>query len=97
MEISAALAQWNINLPTGGLQGEKQAFPIQATGQLYNVEAFKPMVVTYRQGSLGRLKDIGEVTDGVENDKIAAWYNSGRGNPRGLLFWLFSGSRALTL
>jgi HAE1 family hydrophobic/amphiphilic exporter-1 len=84
-EVSAALAQWNINLPTGGLQGEKQAFTIQATGQLYNAEAFKPMIVTYRQGSPVRLKDIGKVTDGVENDKIAAWYNSGGKSTRAIV------------
>src|SRR5512139_3788018 len=32
-EVSAALARSNVNLPTGGLQGERQAFTIQATGQ----------------------------------------------------------------
>jgi len=75
-EVSSALARWNINLPTGGLQGDKQAFTIQATGQLYNAEAFKPMIVTYREGSPVRLQDIAMVVDSVENDKIAAWYNS---------------------
>ena len=30
-EVSAALANWNVNLPTGGLQGAKQAFTIEAT------------------------------------------------------------------
>jgi len=84
-EVSAALARWNINLPTGGLQGEKQAFTIQATGQLYNAEAFKPMVVTYHQGSPVRLQDIAEVVDSVENDKIAAWYNSGGKSTRAIV------------
>ncbi|HCL81373.1 MAG TPA: acriflavine resistance protein B [Nitrospiraceae bacterium] len=84
-EVAAALAQWNVNLPTGGLQGDRQAFTIQASGQLYNAEAFKPMIVTYRQGSPVRLKDIGKVTDGVENDKIAAWYNSGGKSTRAIV------------
>jgi HAE1 family hydrophobic/amphiphilic exporter-1 len=75
-EVAAALAQWNVNLPTGGLQGERQAFTIQASGQLYNAEAFKPMIVVYRDGSPVRLQDIAKVTDSVENDKIAAWYNA---------------------
>ncbi len=75
-EISAALARWNVNLPTGELQGNQQAFTIQATGQLYNAEAFKPMIVAYRGGSPVRLQDIAKVIDSVENDKIAAWYNS---------------------
>ncbi|MFA5847318.1 MAG: multidrug efflux RND transporter permease subunit [Thermodesulfovibrionales bacterium] len=75
-EVSAALARWNVNIPTGGLQGDRQAFTIQATGQLYNAEAFKPMIVAYRNGSPVRLQDIAKVIDSVENDKIAAWYNS---------------------
>ena len=75
-EVAAALARWNVNLPTGGLQGERQAFTIQASGQLYNAGAFKPMIVAYRDGSPVRLMDIAKVTDSVENDKIAAWYNA---------------------
>jgi HAE1 family hydrophobic/amphiphilic exporter-1 len=78
-EVAQALGRWNVNLPTGGLQGERQAFTIQATGQLYNAEAFKPLIVAYRNGSPVRLSDIAVVTDSVENDKIAAWYNT-KGN-----------------
>jgi HAE1 family hydrophobic/amphiphilic exporter-1 len=76
-EVAAALARWNVNLPTGGLQGERQAFTIKANGQLYNAEAFKPMIISYRNSSPVRLQDIAKVTDSVENDKIAAWYNTG--------------------
>ncbi|MBI4844689.1 MAG: efflux RND transporter permease subunit [Nitrospirae bacterium] len=75
-EVEAALSRWNVNLPTGGLQGDKQAFTIQATGQLYNAEAFRAMIIAYRNGSPVHLRDIAVVTDSVENDKIAAWYNT---------------------
>ena len=78
-EVMTALARSNVNLPTGDLQGDRQAFTIQATGQLYNAVAFRPMVVAYRDGSPVRLQDIAQVTDSVENDKVAAWYNSGGG------------------
>ena len=78
-EVVTALANSNVNLPTGELQGDRQAFTIQANGQLYNAEAFRPMVVAYRNGSPVRLQDIAQVTDSVENDKVAAWYNSAGG------------------
>jgi HAE1 family hydrophobic/amphiphilic exporter-1 len=84
-EVSAALARSNVNLPTGGLQGERQAFTIQATGQLYNAAAFSPMIVAYRGGSPVRLQDIATVSDSVENDKIAAWYNSGGTTTRAIV------------
>jgi HAE1 family hydrophobic/amphiphilic exporter-1 len=75
-EVAAVLDKWNVNLPTGGLQGAKQAFTIQATGQLYDADAFKSLVVAYRGGAPVRLQDIAQVSNSVENDKIAAWYNT---------------------
>ena len=61
-EVAAALDKWNVNLPTGGLQGAKQAFTIQATGQLYDAAASRPLIVAYRGGAPVRLQDIGDVT-----------------------------------
>jgi len=75
-EVGSALTRWNVNIPTGQLDGKSQSFTIQATGQLYNAAAYRPMVVAYRNGSPVRLQDIGTVTDGVENDRVAAWYNT---------------------
>jgi len=74
-EVQAALQKGNVNLPTGGLQGNKQAFTILASGQLYNAEAFKSLIVAYRGGAPVRLQDIATVIDSVENDKVAAWFN----------------------
>jgi HAE1 family hydrophobic/amphiphilic exporter-1 len=67
-----------VNLPTGTLQGEKQAFTIQATGQLYNAAAYRPLIVAYRSGSPVRLEELGRVIDSVENDKVANWYKNER-------------------
>ena len=77
-EVGNALAQGNVNLPTGTLDGTKQAFIIQATGQLYNAEAYRPMIVAYRNGSPVRLEELGRVIDSVENNKVANWYNNTR-------------------
>jgi hydrophobic/amphiphilic exporter-1 (mainly G- bacteria), HAE1 family len=78
-EVGNALALGNVNLPTGTLQGEKRSFTIQATGQLYDAAAYRPMIVAYRGGSPVRLGEIGRVIDSVENDKSANWYNNERG------------------
>lgn len=78
-EVGNALAMGNVNLPTGALQGEKQAFTIQATGQLYNAAAYRPLIVAYRGGSPVRLEELGRVIDSVENDKSANWYKNERG------------------
>jgi HAE1 family hydrophobic/amphiphilic exporter-1 len=77
-EVAGALASGNVNLPTGTLYGEHQAFTIQATGQLYSASAYRPLVVAYRNGAPVRLQELGRVIDNVENDKVANWYNNSR-------------------
>jgi HAE1 family hydrophobic/amphiphilic exporter-1 len=75
-EVTAAIEKANVNLPTGTLWGKDTAFTVQATGQLYNAAAYRPLVVVYRNGSPVRLEELGRVIDSVENDKVANWYNN---------------------
>jgi len=77
-EVANAIANGNVNLPTGILYGTHQAFTIEATGGLKNAEAYRPLIVAYRNGSPVRLGELGRVIDSVENDKIANWYNNVR-------------------
>ena len=77
-EVAAAISQGNVNLPTGTLSGPHQAFTVETRGQLMEADAYRPLVVAYRNGSPVRLQDIGSVVDGVENDKVASWYNNRR-------------------
>jgi len=66
----------NVNLPTGTLYGTHQAFTLEASGKLNNAEAYRPLIVAYRNGSPVRLGELGRVIDSVENDKIVSWYNN---------------------
>jgi len=77
-EVASAIQSANVNMPTGTLYGKDKAFNVVANGQLFNAEAFRPVVVTYRNGSPVRLQDIGEVIDSVQTDKVASWYNNTR-------------------
>ena len=38
--------------------------------------AYRPLVVAYRNGSPVRIEDLGEVIDGVQNDKVITWLNN---------------------
>lgn len=78
-EVQQAVSQANQNLATGTLYGKDRLFAIQATGQLFNAAAFDPVIVSYRNGSPIRLREIGKATDGVQNNKLAAWFNGKRG------------------
>ena len=77
-EVSAAVQQGNVNLPTGTLWGRHQALTVEANGQLTDAAAYRPLIVTYRNGSPVRLEDLGRVIDGVENDKVASWFTGTR-------------------
>ncbi len=77
-EVAAAVQKENVNLPTGTLYGTHQAYTVQATGQLTNAEAYRPIIVAYRDGNPVRLRELGRVVNGVENDKVASWFNKSR-------------------
>ncbi|OCR01108.1 acriflavine resistance protein B [Oscillatoriales cyanobacterium USR001] len=77
-EVATAISQGNSNLPTGTLYGQKQNFTIQANGELNDANAYKSLVVAYRNGSPVQLQEVGQVIDSVENDKLASWYNGTR-------------------
>src|SRR5512143_578461 len=78
-EVGNALNLGNVNLPTGTLEGQQQAFTIQATGQLFNAADYRPLIVAYRNGSPVRLGELGRVIDSIENNKVANWYKNVRG------------------
>ncbi len=77
-EVQQAVAQGNVNLPTGTLDGPKQAFTVQANGQLFKAADYRPLIVAYRNGQPVRLGDLGRVIDSVQNDKVAARFNTTR-------------------
>jgi HAE1 family hydrophobic/amphiphilic exporter-1 len=77
-EVAAAIGDANVNMPTGVLDGAKQAFTIDANGQMFKAAAYRPVVVAYRDGSPIRLEEVGNVIDSVENTKTASWYNDAR-------------------
>jgi hydrophobic/amphiphilic exporter-1 (mainly G- bacteria), HAE1 family len=83
-EVEAAINRHNVNLPSGTLWGSRQAYTVQATGQLVNAEQYGALAVTYHNGSPVLLKDLGRVIDSVQNDKSAAWFNSAQSSARSI-------------
>jgi hydrophobic/amphiphilic exporter-1 (mainly G- bacteria), HAE1 family len=84
-EVTTAIQNGNVNLPTGTLYGTHQAFVVQASGQLKKAIDYEPLIVAYRNGAPVRLKDLGSVVDGVENDKTASWFFDNKGLRRAII------------
>ncbi|HEX3864604.1 MAG TPA: efflux RND transporter permease subunit [Stellaceae bacterium] len=73
-DVRNALVATSINRPKGTLEGSHQTFTLDTNDQLFNADAYKNVIVAYRNGAPVRMKDIATVTDGVQNPRIGAWY-----------------------
>ena len=78
-EVQQAISRHNVNLPTGTLYGQQRAYAVEASGQLTSASAYRPLIVTYRNGAPVRLGELGQVIDSVQTNKVAAWYQGRRG------------------
>jgi HAE1 family hydrophobic/amphiphilic exporter-1 len=83
-EINSALQNWNVNTPTGQLFGRDATFNIKAEGQLMNADAFKPIIVSYKNGAPVRLSQVATVLDNVEDNKNASWLYTKAGARRAI-------------
>ncbi len=72
-ELQQAVAQGNVNQPVGQLDGSRQTFALKDNGQLNNAAAYRPLIVTWRNGAPVRLEDVATPIDSVENIRIASW------------------------
>ncbi len=73
-EVSSAVGRANVNLPTGTIYGQSNSFTIQTNGQLTRADAYRPIIVAYRNGFPVHLQEVGNVIDSVENNKVASWF-----------------------
>jgi len=73
-DLRLAVVGANVAGPKGSLDGSQQSYTISANDQLTVASAYKSIVVAYRNGAPVMLKDIADVVDGLENSKVAAWY-----------------------
>jgi HAE1 family hydrophobic/amphiphilic exporter-1 len=74
-DVVTALQRGNVNQPVGTLYGIHRSYTVQANGQLTDANAYKSLIVLYRNGAPVLLKDLGDVVDSVENNRLASYYN----------------------
>ncbi len=74
-DVRTAITAANVNGAKGGFDGPRQAFALGANDQLVTPEAYRSLVIAYRNTAPVRLTDVGEVVGGVENARVSGWYN----------------------
>jgi multidrug efflux pump len=72
-DVRALLGVSTVKSPKGNLDGPDRAVVLDATDQLFNADAYKNLIVAYKNGAPIRIADLGTVIDAAEDVKGAAW------------------------
>ena len=75
-DVRSAIAAANVAAPKGSLDGAEQSYTIAANDQIGTADAYKAVVIASRNGANVVLRDIAEVAEGLENDRVAATHQS---------------------
>ena len=65
----------NVNQPKGNFDGPTRVSMLDANDQLRSPEEYANLILAYNNGAPLRLKDVAEIVDGAENERLAAWAN----------------------
>jgi len=75
-DLRTTMGNANVNTPKGNFDGPSRSFTINANDQLQSADAYRGIVIAYKNGSPVRLSDVATVIDGAQNTKLAAWMNT---------------------
>jgi hydrophobe/amphiphile efflux-1 (HAE1) family protein len=66
-DVNRAIVREHLEVPAGRIEGAEREMNVRAEGEAIDVEGFRDLVVTYRDGSPVRLSDVAVVEDGLED------------------------------
>ncbi len=73
-DLRTAITNANVAGPKGALDGSHQSYSIAANDQLTTAEAYRSIVVAYRNNAPVLLRHVAEIIDGLENARVGGWY-----------------------
>ena len=74
-DLRSTIGAANVNQPKGNFDGPERSFMLDANDQLRSPDAYRDLIIAYREGAPLRLSDVADVVDGAENRRLAAWAN----------------------
>ena len=74
-DIRTAVAAANVNGAKGGFDGRAQAFALATNDQLLTPDAYRQLVISYKDAAPLRLQDVGTVVADVENTRVLSDLN----------------------
>jgi multidrug efflux pump len=76
-DLRAAIVSANVAGPKGSMDGAFQSYTIAGNDQITTAEAYKPIIIAYRNNAPVQLSDVAQIVDGLENNKVGGWYAKG--------------------
>ncbi len=73
-DLRTAITTANVAGPKGQLDGASQSYTIATNDQLTSAAAYRDIVVAFKNSSPVLLKDVADITEGLENAKVGGWY-----------------------
>ncbi len=73
-DLRLAIVGANVAGAKGSLDGARQSYTIDANDQILSAEAYKKVVVAYRNDAPIILGDVAKVIEGLENSRTGGWY-----------------------
>jgi multidrug efflux pump len=64
----------NVAGPKGSLDGTHQSYTIAANDQISAAEAYRNVILAYRNGAPILLRDVADVVDDLENNRVGGFY-----------------------
>ncbi|VXD01297.1 putative RND efflux transporter [Pseudomonas sp. 8Z] len=72
-DVRSLITSSNVNQPKGNFDGPTRVSQLDANDQLKSVDEYRDLILTYQNGAALRLKDVAQIEDGAENERLAAW------------------------
>src|SRR5258706_16038514 len=73
-DLRNAIAGANVSGPKGSLDGAQQSYTIAANDQIAVAEAYKPIIIAYRNGGPLTIRDVAPIVEGPEKECHRGWY-----------------------
>ena len=74
-DLQSTITSNNLNGPKGSFDGPTRSSTLDANDQLKSADAYRDLIIAYKNGSPLRVRDVASVEDDAENVRLAAWAN----------------------
>jgi multidrug efflux pump len=74
-DVRSLISAANVNQPKGNFDGPTRVTQLDANDQLQSPDEYRELILKYENAAPLRLKDVAEIVDGAENERLAAWAN----------------------